>query len=73
METVTVEKHIRVNPNQKIWMTKVVWDLLKERNVAFRSGDRALYSAVQKAHHSLNDYQHIALKLVSMKCFKTRL
>lgn len=39
-----VTKHIRVYPNQKPWMTMEVQQLLKERNIAFRSLDRALYS-----------------------------
>ncbi|KAI4905114.1 hypothetical protein NFI96_020918 [Prochilodus magdalenae] len=33
-----------VYPNQKPWMTKEVKILFHERNTAFRSGDRALYS-----------------------------
>ena len=42
--TVTVEKQIWVYPSQKPWITRVVQQLLRERNTAFRSGDRALYS-----------------------------
>lgn len=42
--TVTVDKRIRVYSNQKPWMTREVQQLLKVRNTAFRSGDRALYS-----------------------------
>ncbi|KAI4887106.1 hypothetical protein NFI96_003143 [Prochilodus magdalenae] len=44
---VTVDKNIRVYPNQKPWLTKEVRILLNERNAAFRSGDRALYSAAR--------------------------
>lgn len=44
-DTVTVEKHIRVYPNRKPWMTSKVQKLLKQRNKAFRSGDVALYSS----------------------------
>uniref|UniRef100_A0A8C7YZR7 Reverse transcriptase domain-containing protein n=1 Tax=Oryzias sinensis TaxID=183150 RepID=A0A8C7YZR7_9TELE len=46
-DTVTVEKHIRVYPNQKPWMTREVKRLLRERNTAFRSGDRNLYSSAR--------------------------
>lgn len=45
--TVTVEKLIRVYPNQKPWMTRDVQRLLRARNIAFRSGDQALYSAAR--------------------------
>ena len=44
IDTVTVDRLIQVYPNQKPWMTREVWRLLKERNTAFRSSDRALYS-----------------------------
>ncbi len=46
-DTVTVDKYIRVYPNTKPWMTKKVLRLLRERNTAFRSGDRVLYSAAR--------------------------
>ncbi|KAK0149886.1 RNA-directed DNA polymerase from mobile element jockey [Merluccius polli] len=46
-DTVTVNKHVRVYPNQKPWMTPAVKALLKARNSAFTSGDRALYSAAR--------------------------
>ncbi len=46
-DTVTVDKYIRVYPNTKPWMTKKVLHLLRERDIAFRSGDRALYSAAR--------------------------
>ncbi|CAJ1076957.1 uncharacterized protein LOC125983400 [Xyrichtys novacula] len=45
--TVTVEKQIRIYPNQKPWMTREVQQLLRERNTAFRSGDQVLYSAAR--------------------------
>ena len=44
---VTVEKRIRVFPNQKPWMSGQVRALLKARNTAFRSGDKELYSAAR--------------------------
>uniref|UniRef100_A0A3B3D318 Reverse transcriptase domain-containing protein n=1 Tax=Oryzias melastigma TaxID=30732 RepID=A0A3B3D318_ORYME len=44
---VTVDKTIRVFPNQKPWMTSQVRTLLRARDTAFRSGDRALYSAAR--------------------------
>ncbi len=44
-DTVTVDKYIWVYPNTKPWMTKKVLRLLRERDTAFRSGDRALNSA----------------------------
>ncbi|CAG5919120.1 unnamed protein product [Menidia menidia] len=44
---VTVEKRIWVFPNQKPWMTRQVRMLLRARDSAFRSGDRALYSAAR--------------------------
>ncbi len=46
-DTVTVDKYIRVHPNTKPWMTKKVLCLLRERDTAFRSGDRVLYSAAR--------------------------
>ena len=45
MDTVTIDKRIQVYPNQKLWMTREVRTLLKERNKAFRCGDGAQYSA----------------------------
>ncbi len=44
---VTVEKTIQVYPNQKPWMTSQVRSLLRARDAAFRSGDRALYSTAR--------------------------
>ena len=44
VDTVTVNKRVRVFPNQKPWMNSKVQSLLKNRNIAFKSGDRALYS-----------------------------
>src|SRR4029434_7919197 len=46
-DTVTAAKRIRVYPNQKPWMTSKVKTLLQERNSAFRSGDKALYSTAR--------------------------
>ncbi|KAK3515915.1 hypothetical protein QTP86_020657 [Hemibagrus guttatus] len=36
IDTVTVDKRIRVYPNQKPWMNREVQQLLRERNTAFR-------------------------------------
>jgi len=47
VNNVTVEKRIQIHPNQKPWMTKEVRALLKGRNIAFRSGDSAQYSAAR--------------------------
>jgi len=47
IDTVAVDKRIRVYPNQKPWMTREVQQLVKERNIAFRSRDRALYSTAR--------------------------
>ncbi|KAJ8412065.1 hypothetical protein AAFF_G00143320 [Aldrovandia affinis] len=44
---VTVDKRIRVYPNQKPWMNREVQQLVKERNSAFRAGDRAHYSTAR--------------------------
>lgn len=45
VENVTNTTRIRVFPNNKPWMTRDVQLLLKERNLAFRTGDKELYSA----------------------------
>ena len=47
VDTVTVEKRIPVYPNQKPWMTREVKQLLKDRNTALKTGDRALYSTAR--------------------------
>ncbi len=47
MDNVTVDKYIRIFPNQKPWMTSKVHCLLKKRNIAFRSGDEARYSTAR--------------------------
>lgn len=47
IDNVTVEKRIRVYPNQKPWMTKEVHTLLRARDMAFKSGDRALYNTAR--------------------------
>ncbi|XDV11181.1 hypothetical protein PO909_000189 [Leuciscus waleckii] len=44
---VTVTKRIRVFPNEKPWMTSEVRHLIRDRNTAFRSGDRAQYSSAR--------------------------
>ncbi len=46
-DIVTEEKYIWVFPNQKPWMTSEVHTLLRARDMAFKSGDRALYSAAR--------------------------
>lgn len=43
----TVDRHIKVYPNKKPWMTKEVQCLLRERNTTFRSGDRQLYNTAR--------------------------
>lgn len=44
INTVSFDRTIQVFPNQKLWMSSQVRSLLKARDTAFRSGDRALYS-----------------------------
>ncbi len=46
-DIVTEEKYIRVFPNQKPWMTPEVHTLLRARDMALKSGERALYSAAR--------------------------
>ena len=46
-ENFTTTKQTRVFPNQKPWMTSKVRPLIKDRNTAFRSGDRAQYSTAR--------------------------
>ncbi|KAK3539750.1 hypothetical protein QTP70_013188 [Hemibagrus guttatus] len=43
----SVDKCIRVYSNQKLWMTREVKQLLRERNTAFRSGNHAHYSTAR--------------------------
>ena len=47
IDTVTVDKPVRVYPNTKPWMTTEVRGLLKERDRAFKAGDQNLYSAAR--------------------------
>lgn len=47
VNSVTVDKRLRVYSNQKPWMTKEVQVLLKQRDAAFRSGDGVQYSAAR--------------------------
>uniref|UniRef100_A0A669B6K4 Reverse transcriptase domain-containing protein n=1 Tax=Oreochromis niloticus TaxID=8128 RepID=A0A669B6K4_ORENI len=47
VDNVTVNKRVRVFPNQKPWMNSEVQSLLKSRNTAFKSGDRAAYRAAR--------------------------
>ena len=47
IDTVTVDKQVKVYPNTKPWMTKVVTSLLKERDRAFKAGDQELYSVAR--------------------------
>ncbi|KAK3570663.1 hypothetical protein QTP86_024762 [Hemibagrus guttatus] len=44
--SVTKEKQITMYPNQKPWMNKEVWLLLKGRNPAFRSDDTTLIGLI---------------------------
>ena len=47
MNAVTVEKRVKIYPNTKPWMTTKVKGLLKERDSAFRSGDKELYNSAR--------------------------
>lgn len=47
VDNVTEDKHLRVYSNQKPWMTKEVRALLRQRDVAFRTGDGEQYSAAR--------------------------
>ena len=49
INSVTTLKQITTYPNQKPWMNKEVRQLLKARNIAFRSGDERAYS-LSRAH-----------------------
>ena len=44
MNSFTVDKRVRVYPNIKPWINKKVQQLLRERDSAFRSKDKALYN-----------------------------
>ena len=50
IENITTITRSRIPPNRKPWMTGEVQALLRERNAAFKSGDRAQYSI---ARHNL--------------------
>ena len=43
-DSFTVDKRVRVYPNTKPWMNRKVLQLLRERDSAFRSKDKALYN-----------------------------
>ena len=47
IDAVTVDKCVRVHPNEKPWMTRGVQRLLRERNTAWRSGNKDLYSTAR--------------------------
>lgn len=47
IDTVTVDKCIRVYTNRKTWMTKEVYRLLKKRNTMFRPSGGRQYSAAR--------------------------
>ncbi len=47
IDNVTVDKCIRIFSNQKPWMNSQVCTLLRDRDAAFRTGDKALYSAAR--------------------------
>lgn len=54
MEDVTVTKDITVRANEKPWFTREVRELLRARNVAFKSGDKeALKSARANLHRGV--------------------
>lgn len=42
-----MDRKVRIFPNQKPWMNPEVRRLLRERNIAFRSGDSGVYSAAR--------------------------
>lgn len=44
VDSVTMNKRVKVFPNQKPWMAKEVQTLLRTHNTAFRSGHRTWYS-----------------------------
>ncbi|KAK1896420.1 putative protein YpdA [Dissostichus eleginoides] len=46
-DSVTVDKRIRVHPNKKPWMTGELQRLVRERDIAFRTGERELYSTAR--------------------------
>ncbi len=46
-ENVTVKKHLTIFQNQKPWMMEEVRILIRDRNIAYRSGDRAQYCMVR--------------------------
>lgn len=43
IDTVTVEKRLSVNPNQKPWLNWEIKWLLKERNIGARENNNAVY------------------------------
>lgn len=43
-DNITVDKCIRVYPNRKFGVTNEVQSLLRARNAAYRTGDKALHS-----------------------------
>lgn len=47
IDTVILDKRIWVYPNQKPWITQKVQQLLRERDTAYRAGNRELYSAAR--------------------------
>ncbi|XP_041843488.1 uncharacterized protein LOC121641437 [Melanotaenia boesemani] len=64
IDSISTKKQITTYPNQKPWMNKEVWLLLKARNTAFRSGDAQAYSTsranlrrgIKKAKYSTDVY-----------------
>ncbi|KAL0153396.1 hypothetical protein M9458_051315 [Cirrhinus mrigala] len=55
IDDMTVTKNITTNANQKPWMTAEVCGLLKTRDDAFRSGDKAVLKTARANLHS--DYK----------------
>ena len=47
LDSVTTQKQITMNPNQKPWMKRDVFLLLKAHDTAFRSGDAQAYSTAR--------------------------
>ena len=76
IDIVTVDKHVQVFPSQKPWMTREVQRLLKERNTAFRSCDKGLYSTARanlrrgfreaKSDYKRKIYDHLGSRQVWM-------
>lgn len=56
---VTVDKHIRVYPNQNPWMTREVQRLLKERNTVFSRSIRRAKAGFRRRIWAATTVQHL--------------